>query len=38
MMSLGEDVIPVIDEDGRIIGDFRLSEVLLKAIEVGRGD
>lgn len=37
MMMFGEDVIPVIDEDGRIIGDLRLSEVLLKVIEVGRG-
>ena len=37
MMKFGEDVIPVIDEDGRIIGDLRLSEVLLKVIEVGRG-
>ena len=36
MMSLGEDIIPVLDDDGRIIGDLRLSEVLLKAIEVGR--
>ena len=36
MMMLGEDVLPVLDEDGRIIGDLRLSEVLLKAIEVGR--
>ena len=36
MMMLGEDVIPVIDEDGRIIGDLRLSEVLLKTIEVGK--
>ena len=37
MMRLGEDVIPVLDEDGKIIGDLRLSEVLLKVIEVGRG-
>jgi len=36
MMRLGEDVIPVLDEDGKIIGDLRLSEVLLKVIEVGR--
>ena len=36
MMSFGEDVIPVLDEDGRIIGDLRISEVLLKALEVGR--
>ena len=36
MMMYGEDVIPVTDKDGRIIGDLRLSEVLLKVIEVGR--
>lgn len=36
MMSFGEDIVPVIDKDGRIIGDLRLSELLLKAIEVGR--
>ena len=36
MMSFGEDVVPVIDKDGRIIGDLRLSELLLKAIEAGR--
>ncbi|HEY98372.1 MAG TPA: CBS domain-containing protein [Dehalococcoidia bacterium] len=36
MMMLGEDVIPVLDDDGKIIGDLRLSEVLMKAIEVGR--
>jgi predicted transcriptional regulator len=36
MMSFGEDIVPVIDDDGKVIGDLRLSEVLLKAIEVGR--
>ena len=36
MMSFGEDIVPVLDEDGKIIGDLRLSEVLLKALEVGR--
>jgi CBS domain-containing protein len=36
MMNSGEDVVPVLDEDGRVIGDLRISEVLLKAIEVGR--
>ena len=38
MMSLEEDVIPVLDEDGKIIGDLRLSEILLKTIEAGRGN
>ncbi|OGO23959.1 MAG: hypothetical protein A2144_05665 [Chloroflexi bacterium RBG_16_50_9] len=36
MMGFGEDIIPVLDDDGRIIGDLRLSEVLLKVIEVGK--
>jgi predicted transcriptional regulator len=36
MMSFGEDIVPVIDKDGKIIGDLRLSELLLKAIEAGR--
>jgi len=36
MMSLGEDILPVLDNDGKIIGDLTLSEVLLKAIEVGK--
>ena len=33
MMKFEEDVIPVFDADGGIIGDLRLSEVLLKAIQ-----
>jgi CBS-domain-containing membrane protein len=37
MMTYGEDVLPVLDDDGKIIGDLILSEVLMKAIEVGRG-
>ncbi len=36
MMSFGEDIVPVIDDDGKVVGDLRLSELLLKAIEVGR--
>jgi len=36
MEDSGEDVLPVLDEDGRILGDIRLSEILLKAFEVGR--
>jgi predicted transcriptional regulator len=35
MVDLGEDVLPVVDAEGRIIGDLTLSEVLLKAIETG---
>lgn len=36
MLSCNEETIPVLDSEGRILGDLRLSEVLLKAIEVGR--
>jgi hypothetical protein len=31
-----EDIIPVLDRDRRIMGDLRLSEVLLKALEARR--
>ena len=37
MLDHEEDVLPVVDNERRILGDLRLSEVLLKAIEVGRG-
>jgi predicted transcriptional regulator len=30
--------IPVLDEDGKILGDLKVSEVLLKALEVSRQD
>jgi CBS-domain-containing membrane protein len=36
MLDPEEDVLPVVDNERRIIGDLRLSEVLLKAIEVGK--
>ena len=36
MVTTEEDVLPVIDDQGKILGDLRLSEVLLKAIEVGK--
>jgi CBS-domain-containing membrane protein len=36
MVDLGEDVLPVLDENGHIVGDIRLSEVISKAIEVGK--
>ena len=35
MIDLGEDILPVVDDKGRIIGDLSLSEVLEKAIEAG---
>ena len=36
MIDYEEDVSPVVDGERRILGAIRLSEVLLKAIEVGR--
>ena len=36
MLDYEEDVLPVLDGELKILGDLRLSEVLLKAIEVGK--
>jgi CBS domain-containing protein len=36
MLDYEEDIIPVLDSEGHILGDLRLSEVLLKALEVGK--
>jgi len=36
MISFGEDIIPVVDGRGRVLGDLTLSEVLVKAIEAER--
>ena len=36
MLDFEEDVLPVVDNQGYILGDLGLSEVLLKAIEVGK--
>ncbi len=33
MMMLNEDVLPVVDDDGNIIGDLSLSEILVKALD-----
>jgi CBS-domain-containing membrane protein len=35
MIKSDEDIIPVVDNAGRIIGDLCLSELLAKALEVG---
>ncbi|MEQ4487944.1 MAG: CBS domain-containing protein [Dehalococcoides mccartyi] len=34
MIQSGEDILPVVDDDGRVIGDLLLSEILMKAIEI----
>ncbi|MFH1560790.1 MAG: CBS domain-containing protein [Chloroflexota bacterium] len=36
MINQEEITIPVLDSEGKIMGDLRLSEVLHKALEVGR--
>jgi CBS domain-containing protein len=36
MLDFEEDIIPVLDNEGHILGDLRLSEVLLKALEFGK--
>ena len=36
MLNYEEDVLPVVDGERRVLGDLRLSEVLLKAIEAGK--
>lgn len=36
MLENDEIDIPVIDDEGRILGDIKISEVLLKAVQVGR--
>jgi len=35
MISYEKDIIPVLDSEGHIIGDLSLSELLLKALEMG---
>jgi CBS domain-containing protein len=36
MLDFEEDIIPVFDSEGYVLGDLRLSEVLFKALEVGK--
>jgi len=36
MLENDEVDIPAIDDEGRILGDIKISEVLLKAVQVGR--
>jgi CBS domain-containing protein len=36
MIEHNEGVVPVVDTEGKILGDLRLPEVLLKALEVGK--
>lgn len=36
MLDYEEDLLPVVDNDYRVLGDLRISEVLLYAIETGK--
>lgn len=36
MLDHEEDLLPVVDDDYRVLGDLRISEVLLYAIEAGK--
>ncbi|HEY93980.1 MAG TPA: CBS domain-containing protein [Dehalococcoidia bacterium] len=36
MMDYELDVLPVVDKQNRILGDLRLSEILVKTIELGK--
>ena len=38
MTAHDETILPVLDDEGKILGDLRLSEILLKALEEGRLD
>jgi CBS-domain-containing membrane protein len=35
MITFGEDIIPVLDDKGHVIGDLFLSEILSKVLEYG---
>ena len=34
MIKYGEDIIPVVDNGGKILGDLTLSEVIVGALEI----
>jgi len=36
MIKYRTGILPVLDSQGRILGDLRLSEVLLKSVDIGR--
>jgi CBS domain-containing protein len=35
MLDLGENILPVVDDEGKVIGDLTFSEVLLKITDLG---
>ena len=38
MLDSGEPVVPVVDEDGKLVGDLRVSEVLAAALDFEQAD
>jgi len=35
MVAYGDAIIPVLDNEGKILGDLRVTEILMKALEFG---
>lgn len=38
MIAYGDAIIPVLDDEGKVLGDLRVTEVLLKTLEFGETD
>jgi CBS-domain-containing membrane protein len=38
MIAYGDAIIPVLDDEGRVLGDLRVTEILIKALEFVKPD
>lgn len=38
MIAYGDAIIPVLDNEGKVLGDLRVTEILIKALEFGKPD
>jgi len=38
MIACGDAIIPVLDNEGKVLGDLRVTEILIKALEFGKLD
>ena len=38
MIAYGDAIIPVLDNEGKVLGDLRVTEILMKALEFGETD
>jgi CBS-domain-containing membrane protein len=38
MIAYGDAIIPVLDNEGKILGDLRVTEILIKALQFGETD